>query len=116
MISSIEDATEETVTDDTIIPMCGEWALAASRLASCLISDPDNEKQERLEDAVEALQNFPHLSLPGGQEQSLKETIQNLEPKALIALLEKASGVSDLKSRYNLKFCSIKVILRCFSL
>ena len=100
MISSIKDATKTVVSDDTIIPLIGEWALSASRLASCLISDPCSEKRERLEEATAALESYPHLSLPRGQEQSPKDVIQNLEPMALITHLEKASGISDLKARY----------------
>ena len=100
MTDSIKDATKTDVSDDTIIPLCGEWALSASRLASCLISDPCSEKQERLEEATAALESYPHLSLPRGQEQSPKDAIHNLEPMALITHLEKASGISDLKARY----------------
>lgn len=100
LVNSIKEATGTVVSDDTIIPLCGEWALTASRLANCLISDPTNEKQERLEDAAEALESYPHLSLPGGQEQSPKEAIKSLQPMALIDHLEKASGVADLKARY----------------
>ena len=100
LVTSIKEATGTVVSDDTIIPLCGEWALAASKLASCLISDPNDEKQKRLEDAAEDLEDYPHLSLPGGQEQSPKDAIKNLEPMALIDHLEKASGVADLKARY----------------
>ena len=99
LISSIKDATGTIVFEDTIIPLCGEWALIASRLASCLISDPNNEKQKMLEEAADALASYPHLSLPGGQEQSPQEAIINLEPMDVIDLLEKASGISDLKKR-----------------
>ena len=99
LISSIIDATSITVSEETIIPLSGEWAMAASRLASCLISDPNNEKQGILEEAAEALESYPHLSLPGGQEQSPKEAIKNLELMTLIDHLEKASGIADLKKR-----------------
>ena len=99
LVTSIKEATGTDVCDDTIVPLCGEWALAASRLASCLMSDPNNEKQDRLEEAAEALESYPHLSLPGGQEQSPKEAIKTLQPIALIDHLEKASGVADLKAR-----------------
>ena len=99
LVTSINEATDTVISDDTIIPLCGEWAMAASRLASCLISDPTDEKQERLEEAAQALENYPHLSLPGGQEQSPKDTIMSLQPMVLIDHLEKASGVADLKAR-----------------
>jgi hypothetical protein len=101
LITSIKEATDTVISDDTIIPLCGEWAMAASKLASCLISDPIDEKQTRLavEEAAEALEEYPHLSLPGGQEQSAKDVIKSLQPMALIGHLERASGVADLKAR-----------------
>jgi hypothetical protein len=58
-----------------------------------------DEKQERLEEATEALEKYPHLSLPGGQEQSPKDAIKSLQPTALIDHLERASGVTELKAR-----------------
>ena len=99
LINSIKEATGTDIPEDTIIPLCGEWAMAASRLASCLISDPTDEKQERLEEAAQALENYPHLSLPGGQEQTSKDSIKSLHPMGLIHHLERASGVADLKVR-----------------
>lgn len=103
MIASIKDATDTDVTEDMnhiIVPLCGDWALAASRLASCLISDPDKELEERKEDAATALACDPHLCLPGGQEQSQKEAIKSLEVYNLICELEKASGIHILKARF----------------
>ena len=101
LITSIKEATGTVVSDDTIIPLCGEWAMAASRLARCLISDPIDEEWKKLaiEAAAEALEKYPHLSLPGGQEQSPKDTLMSLQPMVLIDHLEKASGVADLKAR-----------------
>ena len=99
LVTSIKEATGADIPDDTIIPLCGEWAMTASRLASSLISDPINEKQERLEEAAEALEKYPHLSLPGGQRQSPRDAILSLQPMTLIGHLERASGVADLKAR-----------------
>lgn len=101
LVTSIKDATGTDISNDMIIPLCGEWGMAASRLASCLISDAIDEEQKRLavEEAAEALDKYPHLSLPGGQEQSPKEAIRSLDPMALIDHLEKASGIGDLKAR-----------------
>ena len=101
LITSIKEATDTVVSDDTIIPLCGEWVMAASKLASCLISDPIDEKLKKLaiDEAAEALEKYPHLSLPGGQEQSPKDAIKSLQPMALIDHLERASGVTDLKAR-----------------
>ena len=85
---------------NSIIPVCGEWALAASRLAKCLISDPENEIKERREEAAEALESFPHLNLSGGQQLSYREIIKSLSHSDLILHLENASGVTDLKARF----------------
>ena len=99
--ASIKEATGGTdVSEDTIIPLCGKWALAASQLANCLISDPDNETDERHKEAAKALESYPHLSLPGGQEQSYTDTIKNLSPSDLVMHLENASGITDLKARF----------------
>ena len=99
MIASIRDATGSVVSEDTVVPLCGEWALAASRLAECLISDPDEELQERRKEAISALESYPHLSLPGGQQQTHGAVIQSLNSKDLVKHLENASGIHDLKSR-----------------
>ena len=101
-MESIEEATGAMVSDDMIIPLCGEWALAGSKLASSLISDPSHERDERYGDAVSALQSFPHLSLPGGQGQSYVDTIKRLfPPMNLVEKIESVSGMSDLKARYG---------------
>ena len=97
---SIEDATGAMVSDDMIIPLCGEWALAGSKLASSLISDPNNDKDERYKDATLALQSFPHLNLPGGQGQSYIDAIMRLyPPEELVEKIESVSGMSQLKAR-----------------
>ena len=103
LVTSIKEATgiDIHVPDDSIIPLCGQWAMAASRLASCLNSDPihENQTKEAIEEAAEVLEDYPHLSLPGGQGQSPKDAIKSLQPMALIDQLERASGVADLKAR-----------------
>ena len=101
MIASIKDATGTGVPEDIIVPLCGDWAFTASRLAFCLISDPDKEElEERKEEAATALEGYPHFCLPKGQEQSQKEAIKELEVKELIHQLEKASGIHTLKERF----------------
>ena len=101
MITSINDATEGTVvSEDTIVPLCGKWALLASQLANCLISDPAKEIEYRQEEAVKALESYPHLSLPGGQAQSYTNIIKNLSHSDLVMHLENASGINDLKVRF----------------
>ena len=99
MIESIRDAVKIEVPGDTIIPLCGEWALSASMLANCLLGDPDTEIKERAEEASCDLEKYPHLCLPRGQGQSQNEAIRQLEHPALIEHLEMASGITDLKSR-----------------
>lgn len=100
VIESIEDATGAMVSDDMIIPLCGEWALAGSKLTCSLISDPNHDSDERYRDAAVALQNFPHLSVPGGQGQTYIDTIMGLyPPEDLVQKIESISGISDLKAR-----------------
>ena len=97
---SIEDATGAMVSDDMIIPLCGEWALAGSKLASSLINDPNHDKDERYRDAATVLQSFPYLSVSGGQGQSYDDTIMaHYPPEDLVQKIESISGVSDLKAR-----------------
>ena len=100
IMESIDDATGVMVSDDMIIPLCGEWALAGSKLASSLICDPSHNKDERYEDAATSLQNFPHLDLPGGQGQSYIDALMRLYcPEDLVEKIENISGISQLKER-----------------
>lgn len=98
-ITGIKEATDVDVSEDTIIPICGEWALAGSKLATCLVYDPDGEKQDRLEDAVEVLEKQPHISVPCGQGQSQRDAIKTLDPTDMVALIETFTGISHLKAR-----------------
>lgn len=100
VIKSIEEATGAMVSKDMIIPLCGEWALAGSKLASCLINDPNRDLKERYQEAALALQNHPNLSLPGGQGQAYSEAImKHLPTEDLVQKIEIVSGISDLKAR-----------------
>jgi hypothetical protein len=97
---SIEDATGALVSDDMIIPLCGDWALAGSKLASSLISDPNHDMRERYEVAAATLQKFPHLDIPGGQGQSYIDAITRLyPPEDLVEKIDSVSGISQLKAR-----------------
>ena len=58
MIASIKDATGIEVSEHMIVPLYGEWALAASRLANCLISDHEDEKEERIDEVTTSLEKF----------------------------------------------------------
>ena len=99
-MESIENATGAMVSDDMIIPLCGDWALAGSKLASSLISDPNHDKDERYRDAAAALQHFPHLDLPGGQGQKYIDAImRRYPPEDLVEKIESVSGISQLKAR-----------------
>ena len=96
MMRSIKEATSIDISEDCIIPLCSEWALSSSKLAGALISDPVDEKEERLQDALTDLEKYPHMdSLPRGQGENLIEN-----PSKVVEYLEQASGIYALKKRY----------------
>ena len=102
VIESIQDATDAMVSNDTIIPLCGECALAGSKLASSMISDPQhtNIMEAKYREAAEVLQRFPHQSLLGGQGQSYIDAImERFSPEDLVQEIESVSGVFQLKTR-----------------
>ena len=111
MIESINDAVKTEISSDTIIPLCGNWALSASMLANCLMGDPEGEIKDRAEEAASFLESYPHNSLPRGEGQSLKDSIQQLDHHVLIEHLEKASGIADLKSRLVSRFMQLSISL-----
>lgn len=121
-VHSIEEATGLKVSEDTVIPLCGEWALAGSRLAcylkgdpdgeikgrqedsrlaSCLEGDPDGEIKSRDEEVLSILEkNHAQLDFPCGQGQSIKDALRStFDSSKLIQLLEDTSGIADLKKR-----------------
>lgn len=102
MTASIKNATGIDVKGIAIIPLCGEWALAASRLAFCSNDHTAKEGLARARKTVEGalLQYYPHMSLPGGQEQSPAEAIKDLPVDQLIDELKKASGIHALTTRF----------------
>ena len=83
-----------------IIPLCGEWALASSRLASCLIDDPKKEFEARQREAADILNSCPDVSLPSGQGQNPLEAImKHYTPIKIIQEIETISGIFELKTR-----------------
>jgi hypothetical protein len=98
--ANIKNATGIDVKENMIIPLCGEWALTASSLAFCSNNRTGKEEIAKARNrAEEALQYYPHLCLPGGQEQSPIEAIKSLQVNQLIDELEKASGIHTLTTR-----------------
>lgn len=92
---SIKEATSIDISEDCIIPLCSEWALSSSKLAGVLVSDPLDEKEERLKDALKDLEKYPHLeSLPRRQGENITDS-----PGRVIECLEQASGIHALKER-----------------
>lgn len=100
IIQSIEEAVGTRMSEESVIPLCGKWALAGSKLANCLSGETKEFKTE-LEDAVSVLLACPHFSLPGGQGQGLRETIRDLHPAQIVTNIEKLTGISCLKERYS---------------
>ena len=92
-----------TVSDDMIIPLCGEWALVSSKLGSCQIADPNKEGEALHKKAVDILRRCPNVSLPSGQEQSHTEAFTKIySPIKVIQEIETCSGIFDLKARYDI--------------
>ena len=96
VMRSIKEATSVDISEECIIPLCSEWALSSSKLAGALISDPIDEREVRLQDALTDLKEYPHMdSLRRGQGENLTEN-----PGKVVEYLEKASGIYALKERY----------------
>ena len=86
-------------SDDMIIPLCGEWALASSRLASCLIWDQKGEIEARQREAACALRGHPDPSLPCGQGQKPHEAVMKHPPIRIIQEIDTISGIFELRAR-----------------
>lgn len=104
VIDGIKEKTGCTVSRDTVIPLCSEWALVASSLASCL-EDAHHDVQELLEKTVEkALSileaNHFLLNEAFGQGEDVKEALRmRFDSFKLVQMLEDISGVAALKER-----------------
>ena len=101
VLKCLEDAIPRTsMSEGNIIPLCGTWALAASKLATSMMGDQSEELMStRLADARTMLEKCPNLDLPGGQGQSQKDLIIKLDSTDVNSRLEKASGFWILKNR-----------------
>ena len=85
-----------------IIPLSGIWALAASRLTTCLVNDQSDGNLERiLGSAQKMLEMCPNVDLQGGQDESQGDLIRKLDPQAVIDRLHRASGFHLLTKRYK---------------
>lgn len=98
---SLKDAIPHiSISEDNIIPLCGTWALAASKFATSVMGKQSEElKSRRLEDAQNMLEKCPNLDLLGGQGQSQRDLILKLDSTDVNSRLEKASGFRILKDR-----------------
>ena len=116
IVENVQEVTETVLSNDVIIPICGEWALAGSKLANSLIAGPKNEREARYKEAASVLQHCPILSLPGGQGQSYDDAILgHFKPVEVVEKLESVSGVSDLKARYNQEYINCFFIISWYN-
>ena len=101
VVSSIKEATSTDVSEDSVLPLCSDWALASTKLASSLIGDNNDVKKAMLQEALSSLEKYPHNDyLPRGQGERLTEV--NHDPHKVIECLDKASGMHTLKNWYML--------------
>ena len=97
-MDSIKEATSVNISEDSILPLCSEWALTSNKLASSLITK-NIDNRAMLKEALSNLEKYPGSdSLPRGQGESLTEV--NYDPHKVIECLEHASGIYALKNWY----------------
>ena len=100
VIQSIRDAAGVSLPEDVVIPFSGRWALKDCKLIYQLKNSDDHQIPiQVLRRVIEALER-DHVSLPVGQGQSQEDAITRLRPKELVKMLETASGISNMKTRY----------------
>lgn len=100
ILRSIEDAINVQLIKDNIIPLCGRWGLAASKLSNSILGDPSEENvQKRFRNAKKMLEKCPYVDLPGGQDESQRDLILKLDSSEVVSMLETASGFRTLKKR-----------------
>lgn len=100
VIKSVDDAIKVEVSRNIIIPLCGRWGLAASKLSNSMVGISGEEiVKKRLQAAQKMLERCPYVDLPGGQDQSLKDLILKLNANKVVTMLEQASGFGTLKDR-----------------
>lgn len=111
VMESIQEVTGAMISEDMIIPLCGEWALAGSKLFKSLISDHGSNREKRYREAASLLQNCPQLCLPGGQGQDYVEAVMSrFSPLDLVEKIDSVSGIANLKTRYKLYYNSESVL------
>lgn len=98
---NLEKISIKNTSNLNIIPLSGIWALAASKLATCLANDQSDGNFEKiLEDAQRMLEMCPNADLHGGQDESQRDLVRKLDPQAVIERLHRASGFNLLTQRY----------------
>ena len=108
IIDGIREETGCSVSQDTVIPLCSEWALVGSSLASCLEDahhGPREQLEKNIEMALSILENNHFLLNEAfGQGEDVKEALRmRFNSFKLVQLLEDISGVAALKERYNMQ-------------
>lgn len=103
LFQSIKSCTSTEVNRERIIPICGKWVLNDQKLIAWLIvhTEKDEKPPDIVREIKKALKRYK-LQLPSGQDQTMKEAIKKHDPKMLVKLLEDASGMSSMKSRFVL--------------
>ena len=103
VVSSIKEATSVNISEDSILPLCSEWALISTKLSSSLVGENSDLKEAMLREALSSLEKYPHNDfLPRGQGERLTEV--SCDPHKVIECLDKASGIYDLKKWYTLLY------------
>ena len=110
IIDTIKDATDCMVSQNTVIPLCSEWAIIGSSIASCLEGGPQEQLEKLVEKALSILESNHFLldeALAFGQGEDVKEALrQRYDSVKLVQMLEEISGVSALKERYAMILCT----------
>ena len=101
VIQSVDNIIQGVkVSDENIIAVSGSWGLAASMLYSTTVHDTSQEViDERLAAGQKALEEYPNIDLPGGQDQSQRELINQLDSNEVVKMLDTLSGFNNLKKR-----------------
>ena len=100
IIRGVAAATGVSVPEDVIIPLCGQWALSDSKLIRQLNSVEDGRVPPGCIHKVIAALERDRVPLPVGQGQTQEEAVAKLDPKEIVKKLERATGISTMRTRY----------------
>ena len=97
---SIKSATGTEIYKDLIVPVSSKWSLSDTNLTDWLRNHSNCDKKpcEIVKAAVKALEKR-HKLLPVGQDETVEGVITKMDPKALLEMLESASGIPNMKAR-----------------